>query len=227
MVNFYWKASIISNLSVNLPAIPFRSTSAFLNTPYQVTLIKDSSYQEFFEKSETDPFKTAWETKFQDKDKSLKGSLEEMIPLIQTGKYAMFDTYSVLLTLQEYKDCKITDSGFYVNTMSFAFTLQKNSQYTELFNTGMKKMLEHGTLQRILVKNQPSRPSCDDKKKGVALGLPNIAFAFFILLFGAAVGTVLFLLEQVRNQVIRILLGLIVIVCAAYLATQYYSLDSK
>ena len=110
--------------------------------------------------------------------------------------------------------------------MIFAFTLQKNSQYTELFNTGMQKMLEHGTLQRILVKNQPSRPSCDDKKKGVALGLPNIAFAFFILLFGVTLGTVLFFLEQIRNKILRILFGAAVFTCALYLSMQYYSLDS-
>ena len=227
MVNFYWKASIISNLSVNLPAIPFRSTSALLDTPYQITLIKDSAYQGVFENSEAEPFKTAWKTKFEDKEKSLKGSLEEMIPLIQSGKYTMFDTYSVLLTLQEYKDCKITDSGFYVNTMSFAFTLQKNSQYTELFNNGMRKMLEHGTLQRILVRNQPSKPSCDDKKKGVALGLANIAFAFFILMVGATSGTILFFLEQIRSRVLRYIFSIVFLSCISFLIFKYYTTESK
>ena len=209
MINFYWKASIISNLSVNLPSIPFRSTTDFLNTPYQITLIKDSSYQEFFEKSKLEPFRTAWRTKFEDKSKSLKGSLEEMIPLILSGEYAMFEVLSSTQTLQEYKDCKITDSGFYVNKMSFAFTLQKNSQYTQLFNHAMRKMVEHGTLQRILVKNQEGRPSCDDKKKGVPLGLPNIAFAFFVLLGGFVFGIILFTLEQIQNKILRILVGLL------------------
>ena len=222
MINFYWKASIISNLSASVPAIPFRSSIEFLHSPYQITLIKDSSYQEFFEKSKIEPFKTAWDTKFVDKTKSLKKSLKEMVPLIETGEYAMFEVLSSTRTLQEYKECKITDSGFFVNKMSFAFTLQKNSQFTQLFNYGMRKMIEHGNLKRILVKNQPGRPSCNDKKKGISLGLSNIAFAFFVLLVGAVCGLLLFLLEKISNPVLRLTFILLILVSGSYLYERFY-----
>ena len=150
-----------------------------------------------------------------------------MVPLIQSGEYAMFEVLSSTQTLQEYKDCKITDAGFYVNKMSFAFTLQKNSQYTELFNHGMRKMVEHGTLQRILVKNQPGRPSCDDKKKGVPLGLSNIAFAFFVLMVGVMLGGILFFLEQIRNKILRTLVSLVFISGGSFIfVTNYHIVET-
>ena len=211
MINFYWKASIISNLSVNLPNIPFRSINDLIKSPYQITLIKDSSYQELFEKSEDPVFKAAWETKFYDKSHSLKENLEEMVPLILNGQFAMFEGLSSVQTLKEYKDCKITDCGFYVSKMDFAFTLQKNSQYTELFNAGMKKMGETGMLKRIITKHQTSRPTCDDKQKGVPLALGNIAFAFIILLAGFLLGFILFILERIQNFTFRFFFSLNVI----------------
>ena len=227
MVHFYWKASIISNLSASLPSIPFRSLGDFLYTDFQITTIKDSSYQDLFEKADTKTLKAAWETKFLDKSKSLVTGMDDMIPLVLTGQYAMFEVLSSIQTLEEYNECKITDAGFFINKMNFAFTLQKDSQYTELFNEAMRKMVEHGTLQRILVKNQPPKPSCDAKKKGIPLGLPNIAFSFTILITGGCLSVTVFLFEQVRQKCLRLLLGLAFLIAFILLTPYYYEDDSR
>ena len=222
MINFYWKASIISNLSVSLPNIPFRSMNELIKSPYQITLIKDSSYQELFEKSDNPVFQAAWRTKFVDKSQSLKESLEEMVPLVVDGHYAMFEGVSSIHTLQEYQDCKITDSGLYVSKMDFAFTLQKNSQYTQLFNDGMKKMVETGTLKRITTKHQTARPTCNEKNKGVPLALTNIAFAFLILIIGFGLCFVLFILESIQNSFFRLSFSLTVIGVLSFLFMKFY-----
>ena len=95
MVHFHWKASLISFLSVDTPAIPFKSTAEIIPSPYQITLLKDSSYQSFFEKSDTEPLKSVWKTKFLKKEKSLLATTEEMVPLVLTGDYAMYDVYTL------------------------------------------------------------------------------------------------------------------------------------
>ena len=223
MINFYWKASIISNLSASQASIPFRSIPDLVKSPYQITLIKDSSYQELFEKSDNPVFLKAWETKFVDKSRSLKESLDEMVPLVLTGQYALFEGLSTIRTLDAYKKCKITDTGFLVSKMNFAFTLQKNSEYTEMFNDGIKKMLETGTLKRIVTKHQSSRPTCDDKKKGVPLALTNIAFAFFLLLAGMVAGGVLFILENIRIIIIRVILISVLLLVMTFILYDFHS----
>ena len=149
MIHWHWKAGLISTLSVDVPSIPFRSTREIIPSPYQITLLKDSSYQTMFEEAESEPLKTVWRSKFQNKEKSLLTTPEEMVPLVLTGEFAMYETFAAFHTLQAFKDCLITDVGFHVVKMDFAFALPKNSPYKDLFNFMFRKMIETGTLQRL------------------------------------------------------------------------------
>ena len=148
VIHFHWKAALISALSVDNPTLPFRNAEELIPSPYQITLLKDSSYQVLFESARVDPLMTIWKSKFLDKETSLKQTKEEMMPLVLSGDYVMYEAESTLQTYPEYKDCLITDLGFALEKMNFGFAVSKNSQYRDLFNFMMKKMIETGTLAR-------------------------------------------------------------------------------
>ena len=148
LVHCHWKASFIGHISIFIPKRQLSSTKEILNTPYQITLLKDSSYQALFEEATDEPLRSIWRTKFLNKKKSLLSSPEEMLPLVMSGKYAMYDTYSAIQSLQATKDCLIVDAGFHVVNLDFAFPLPKNSPYKGLFDFMLRKMFESGILRR-------------------------------------------------------------------------------
>ena len=113
--------------------------------------MKDSSYQSMFEEAQDEPLKSIWKMKFLNKKKSLVSTMEEMIPLVMTGEYAMYDTFGAFQTLQATKDCQIADVGFHVSKMDFAFPVPKSSPYTGLLNYMIRKSTEAGILKRLFV----------------------------------------------------------------------------
>ena len=153
MIHWHWKAALISFLAVDNPTIPFKSTGELIHSPYQITLLKDSSYQTLFEKTDTEPLKTVWKTKFLHKEKSLLTTSEEMVSLVLTGNYAMYEASTTLQTFQAFQDCLITDVGFHVERLDFAFALQKKSPYKKLLNYMLRRMIETGTLHRFLYRD--------------------------------------------------------------------------
>ena len=94
LLHWHWKASLISFLSVEIPKVPFQNMKDLIGSSYQITTLKDSSWQARFQSALDGPFKTAWETKFENKELSLQSDPKEMIRLIMTGKFAMY--YSLL-----------------------------------------------------------------------------------------------------------------------------------
>ena len=151
MIHFHWKAALISFLSVNNPKIPFRSTHEIIQSPYQITLLKDSSYQMLFEK--TPSLKTVWDTKFLYKEMSLQSSSDKMLSLVLNDDYAMYEAFATLQTFKEYKECLVMDIGFSVETMNFAFALPKDSPFKNLLNNMFRKMIETGTMHRLITIN--------------------------------------------------------------------------
>ena len=102
-----------------------------------------------FEEAESEPLKTVWRSKFQNKEKSLLTTPEEMVPLVLTGEFAMYETFAAFHTLQAFKDCLITDVGFHVVKMDFAFALPKNSLYKNRMQHMLRKMIETEALQSM------------------------------------------------------------------------------
>ena len=119
-----------------------------LDTSYQITLIKDSSYQALFEDAKDEPLRSIWKTKFLDRKKSLLSSSDEMVSLVMTGEYVMYDTFAAFQSMDARKDCLIADVGFHVVKMDFAFPIAKTSPYTKLLNYMLRKMVEYGILKR-------------------------------------------------------------------------------
>ena len=115
LLHWHWKASIISHLSVEIPKVPFQSLDELIASPYQITLLKDSSYQTEFETAEKGSLKKAWNTKFSDKEHSLQTDPKIMMSYVMAGKFVMYDSYSAIRSLKEFQDCKITDAGFSVS----------------------------------------------------------------------------------------------------------------
>jgi hypothetical protein len=101
-----------------------------------------------FEEARKEPLKTIWKTKFLNKKKSLLTTPEEMVPLVMTGEFAMYETFTAFQSLQASKDCLISDVGFHVVKMDFAFPVPKGSPYISLFNYVLRKMIDTGILKR-------------------------------------------------------------------------------
>ena len=150
LVHCHWKASFIGHISIFVPKRQLSSTKEILNTPYQITLLKDSSYQALFEEATDEPLRSIWRTKFLNKKKSLLSSPEEMLPLVMSGKYAMYDTFAGFQGLEARRDCLIADVGFHVVKMDFAFPVMKTSPYKGILNHMVRKMVESGILKRLV-----------------------------------------------------------------------------
>ena len=72
LIHWHWKASIISHLSVEIPNIPFQNGEELMQSPYQITLVKDTASINTFETATLDTLRNLWEKKFDVKQKSLK-----------------------------------------------------------------------------------------------------------------------------------------------------------
>ena len=103
LLHWHWKASLISYLSVEIPKVPFENMEELIGSSYQITTMKDSSWQTEFQCALDGPFKTAWETKFENKELSLQSDPKEMIKLTMSGAYAMYYYLYGIITMKEYK----------------------------------------------------------------------------------------------------------------------------
>ena len=141
------------------------------------------------------PFRDAWETKFVDKDLSLQSGISEMMSLVMTGEYAMYNYLSSIRTLEDYKDCKITDVGFSLKKIYLAFAVQKNSPYREPLIRALTKMLENGEVERIKNKHLGKVPECGESGKGKPIGIASVVFPIGICFLGMC-GSVLSLVWE-------------------------------
>ena len=100
LLHWNWKASLISNLSVKLEKIPFQTMDELIASPYQITLLKDSSWEGNFRNSLDGPFKRAWETKFANKELSLQSNIKAMIQEVMTNDYVLYSYLPSIRTLE-------------------------------------------------------------------------------------------------------------------------------
>ena len=198
LVHWHWKASIISHLSVVVPSIPFNSLGELLTSPYQVTLLKNSAYQEVFEGTKSGIFREVWETKFKDREKSLKGTTDEMISVISKHDYALYEGYSTMDTIAGWHDCSISDVKFIVNYQDYAFAFPKGSPYRDLFDLTLQKMVESGELKRIKDTYASRPPDCGGSK-GRSLGFGTTCFAVAVFLVGIVACLTFWIVEVIKK----------------------------
>ena len=167
---------------------------------YQITLLKDSSYQTEFEVAKDGILKSAWETKFLDKSRSLLTNPKEMMNLVVTGDFVMYDSYSAIKALKEYQECKITTIGFFVSKVEFAFALPKGSPYRQLFNDVLRRMEESGDLMRIRKQNSGGDPQCVVDQHGHPIGIENLMFPISIFILGLFISLLLLALELILHK---------------------------
>ena len=196
LIHWHWKASIISDLSVDIPSIPFRSAEELVDSSYQITMEKDTALHQAFESAKSDLFKQIWDTKFRDKEKSLKNTVEEMMNVVKSGQYALL--YPEVQTLEQYKDCSLTDPGFVFFNFDNAFAFPKDSPFKDVFNHALLKMIESGELDKIKTKYK-SIYECDGSS-GRSLGISNVGFAFAVFAIGLVLCTVVLGMEILRKK---------------------------
>ena len=200
LIHWHWKASIISHLSVSLPSIPFRSGAELVESPYQVCIEKDTSVHSLLESAASGIFKEIWDTKFENKDKSLSDkNIDERLSLINNEKFALLEDINVVQALLGYKDCSISDTGYILLYYDIAFPFQKNSAFKDLFNHALIKMKESGELHRIQKRYKPKPPDCGGGK-GRSLGFDTIGFAFVIFCIGPVLAVLILVGENITKQ---------------------------
>ena len=200
LIHWHWKASIISHLSVDIPAIPFRSSAELLESDYQITLHRDTAVHLALENASTGILKELWDSKFLNKDLSLKDCLDGIISKTP-NTHAMCVPTEHVYYLEEYKDCLITDTGCTLLSANNAFAFSKGSPFRDLFNHAMSKMIENGELEKIKAKYKINEPECNGSS-GTSLGFKNVICAFYIFLAGLVVCTLVFVFELYRVKLI-------------------------
>ena len=200
LIHWHWKASIISHLSVVTRNKPFRTLEDLKSSPYQITTIGDSVYELVWRQANSSISKQLWNTKFKDKDKSLKKTEEEAIAQTISSQYALYLYLDTLKDLKEYKNCLLEESNIKIDKENIAFALPKNSPFLFLFNDALMKMRENGEIERIFAKYKKEARNCFDRNKKQTLGFENIIFAFIILFHGFGTSLLISFLEQITSK---------------------------
>ena len=198
LIHWHWKASIISHLSVVIPSIPFKNGAELLQSPYQITLVRDTALHAVFESANSGHLKKLWNTKFADKEKSLKTTEEEVLAMVKGDNYAWFEAAAFVRSLPEYKDCSITDTGYVLVSFDNAFLIAKDSPFEDIFNHAITKIQESGELDRIKAKYWIKEPDCGGAK-GRSLGFDSLGFAFLVFAIGPLLSGILLIGEIMKN----------------------------
>ena len=199
LLHWHWKASIISHLSVVIPSIPFSNGAELIQSPYQITIVKGTALTSAFESAVSGELKILWDSKFINKEKSMKNNISGLIEPVKNEKYALFEGDIYIKSLPEYKDCSIVDTGYQLFSFKLGFLIAKNSPFTDIFNYALSKLQESGELNRIKRKYRSKEPECG-QAKGRSLGFDTIGFAFAVFVFGPVLAGICFLGEIVRRK---------------------------
>ena len=122
LVHWHWKTSLIANLAVVRPHIPFSNLQELVDSPYQITLERNSAQQEEFAMADTEIYSKLWQKKFEDPEKSLTNSNKDSAHITATVPHytAFIDQYCAM-NLHEYNsgDLKATDVKGRKSTIAF------------------------------------------------------------------------------------------------------------
>ena len=200
LLHWHWKAAIISLLSVEVPNIPFGNLESLIDSEYQITLFKDSGWEDHFKTAADGSFKKAWETKFVDKELSLRTDTKSMLDLVIEGKYVMYEGLRSATAFPEFQVCLVRDVGFTLTEVKYAFVLSKDSQFKDAFSRVLRKMDENGQLKRIQIRNSKSASMCDRNDKEKPMNLENVIMALSILIFGGVSSIIIFYCECIKRD---------------------------
>ena len=181
-----------------MPSIPFRSAAELLESPYQMTILRDTAYHDKLEHAVSGTLKTIWNKKFLDKELSLKNTTEDLITAVESG-YALCHSNIMVQSMEAYKDCSITDTGYSLFHFDNAFAFSKDFPFKDLFNHAMMKMIESGELQKIKTKYQEKKPNCDGSSRR-SLGFGNVGFAFAVFGIGIFSSIIIMIIENLRKK---------------------------
>ena len=228
--HWHWKASIISHLSVIRKAIPFSNLEELVTSPYQIATLGDSYLQAIWENSNLMSYQEVWRTKFQDKEKSLKATEQELVSQALSEQYAIYLFHTTLTNLPEYKSCQLQGTNFLLNKIDVAFPLRKDSPYLDLINHALWEMMESGELHRILLRHRVREPDCEHSGKGKPIGFENILLVFLILAAGLVISGSVCFLEIQRSKIGKVLVPqslkfvIVLAISAAISVTLWYVL---
>ena len=161
--------------------------------------MRDSYLQAFWESAKENKFAEIWNTKFLDKDRSLKATEAGVVAETLSGDYAMYHFHHSAKRHPEYAKCLI-QPAFVFSTAGIGFAFPKNSPNKAIFDHALRKMKENGELDRIQKKNKIEEPRCGQSKKGEALGFRKLCLVFVIIVVGISASVVLFVAELIIGR---------------------------
>ena len=120
---------------------------------------------------------------------SLKSAL-----LSEEIKYVLHDTVD-FQSDRSFEILSLSDSIKYKSS----FALQKDSEFTQIFNYHIAKLDETGVLDSLRFTYLPKTVTVSNPSKSISLGFNNVLFPFLILVFGIFFGTFFSLFEKVKS----------------------------
>ena len=156
-------------------------------------------FQAAFETSRSGHLKLFWDTKFLEKDKSLKDTLSEAISVtITEPNFALFEGVPLVKSQREYQQCLLMDTGYTLMTFDLAFPVAKNSPLKDVLNYALVQLKEHGEWDRIKRKYLVQEPKCGPSK-GSSLGFDRLSLAFTVILVGFLSAGIMLVCEVLKN----------------------------
>jgi hypothetical protein len=137
LTHWHWKASLISHLSVILPFNPFHALEELLSSPYQITLLGNSAFENDFEGPGL--LHELWLSKFLDENKSLTKSTRESSSITLTSHFTQYVDYNTARSLKEYKACKLKAMNFHGRKFQNGYAFRKTLHIFHYFMQSSRK----------------------------------------------------------------------------------------
>ncbi|XP_059082976.1 glutamate receptor ionotropic, kainate glr-3-like [Tigriopus californicus] len=201
MIYWHWEAMIISYLAVRNVALPFESLEDLVeNTDYKVVVQPGTAYVDQLRFGNTEVLRQTWVERVEPYIDSYPSTKVEMLDLVlKDPSYALLDEYYSLLFYERHSKCEVLTIPKDYFRGDYAFPIQDNSPFKDLFKYHIEILKERGALNQISDRYAPEAQVCPDLS-GKSLGFGQCFTAFVALLAGLAVASLALILEILHQQ---------------------------
>ncbi|XP_059098288.1 uncharacterized protein LOC131892430 [Tigriopus californicus] len=186
MIQWHWKAGIISMLTVNDIIYPFEDLAGVLNSDYKLLIYPSGNLLTYFERSNDSVIRGLWERDIEQEYEHWPETYENngLIHLAMQDDIAFFEYFEGPVTISKaYQRCELISTQKTLLPALFTFILQKNSSFHGIFNHYLNMLKEKGMFNKMAVYYKPPPQECGGGR-GTPIGVNNSVVPLSIFVSG-------------------------------------------
>ena len=161
-IYWHWEAMLISHLAMRVIQLPFRDLRGLYQSDYSLFADPGSAVWDTFRygsQLRQDIFKAKLEP-YEEEYVKYKDRPSQIARLMQDTKNAMFACFQELNVFDEYIDCKFIQIPGKYDPVDYAIGYQQNSDYAEILDYWINRMIENGILDSIKTEYRIDAQKC-------------------------------------------------------------------